>query len=327
MTLPMTILPGYDAVLTQGAALYDDHALGLLRLYGRDRAAIIHRLSTNDVTGLKPGQGIRTVLTNHNGRIIDVLTVHAADDHLLVETSPGNRAAIIALLQQNIFFRDDMQIVPADDLHALTLYGMGATALLERLGAANPGAFLPHALHSTIIAEHAITLSSSLALGGAGYRLFVPNEVCDSIQAAILSAGAVVLSPEAFDVLRIEMGYGVFGREHSLEYIPLETGLSDAISFTKGCYVGQEIIARMESRNRLAKTLRGLSLSALPSGPTALVSAENGDAGILTSYASSPRYGLIGLGYIRTAYSEPGTSLSLEGSSTTATIHLLPFAE
>jgi folate-binding protein YgfZ len=124
----------------------------------------------------------------------------------------------------------------------------------------------------------------------------------------------------------VEAGHGAFGRELSEEYIPLETGLWDAISFNKGCYVGQEIIARMESRGRLAKQLCGLRLpEGLPDGLAlpAKLDAAGKEAGDLTSVVESPRHGLIGLAYVRSAHAEPGGRLAVGGAD--AEVAELPF--
>src|SRR6185503_9460660 len=152
----------------------------------------------------------------------------------------------------------------------------------------------------------------------------------------------VALSAESYDVLRIERGYGVFGRELGQEYIPLETGLLDAVSFTKGCYVGQEIIARMESRNRLAKQLRGLKLS-LEIGDWRLdesadsqslisnlqlpakLEVDGKEAGDLTSVAVSPRFGPIALAYVRSAHAAPGSVVGIAGAGLTGEVVELPF--
>jgi aminomethyltransferase len=134
----------------------------------------------------------------------------------------------------------------------------------------------------------------------------------------------VPLDEASFDILRVERGYGAFGRELSQEYIPLETGLLDAVSFTKGCYVGQEIIARMESRNRLAKQLRGLRLSRPAAAPGKL-DVDGKEAGDLTSAVVSPRFGPIALAYVRSAHAAPGGVVGIAGSDARGEVVELPF--
>ncbi len=330
------VAPDYRAAL-EGAALTDEHTCGRLFMRGRDRAALLQRLSSNDIERLKPGQGVATVLTTPIGRIIDLLIVHALDDALLVTTSPGQGSAVFAHLKKNIFFNDQVTLEPAGRSHAqLSLYGPDATKLLGDLAGTKLPDLRLHHITELQIAETTVRIARRETIGGSSYTLFIPSDAAANIRAAIEQAGAVPLSAESFDILRVEQGIPAFGRELGQEYIPLETGLLAAVSFTKGCYVGQEIIARMESRGRLAKQLRGLRFLAddqqLPAAitehswatPIKLL-VEGKDAGDLTSVAFSPRYGPIGLAYVRTAHAEQGTQIGITGSEAVGEVVELPF--
>jgi aminomethyltransferase len=318
----------YAAAL-EGAALYDSSAQGRIWMRDRDRAALLHRLSTNHVERLRPGDGTQTVLTTPIGRIVDLLSVHCLDDALLLLTSPRRGPDIFSLLRKNIFFNDKVKLEQATDtLGQRTLYGPRAAEALAAVGL--PGADLPD--FGVATAEYAgatIYVARTLPIGGAGLNLIAPPAALAELCAALHAWGAADLDEATHDVLRVELGYGAYGRELSQEYIPLETGLWGAVSFNKGCYVGQEIIARMESRGRLAKQLRGLRLAAPPElpaePPTPLAKLDVGgkEAGDLTSLAESPRFGLIGLAYVRTAHAGPGTSVAAAG--TTAQVVELPF--
>lgn len=303
----------YEAALS-GAALFDSSDRGRIWMRDRDRAALLHRLSTNHIERLRPGEGTRTVLTTPIGRIIDVLTVHCFEDGLLLVSSPGRGPALHALLRKNIFFNDKVKLEDA-------------SAALGQLTLAGPGA----APHGAAIGEHEgaavwVAPAPDAALGGAGYSLYAPAAALPDLAAALRAAGATELDAAARELLRVEHGQPAYGSELSEEYIPLETGLWEAISFNKGCYVGQEIIARMESRGRLAKQLRGLRLSAgAPAGLSlpAKLNAGGKEAGDLTSLVESPRFGTIGLAYVRTAHAEPGTALAVGGAA--AEVVELPF--
>jgi len=321
-------LAAYSAAL-EGAALYDSAALGRVWMRDRDRAALLHRLSSNHIERLKPGEGTQTVLTTQIGRIIDLLTVHCLDDALLLVTSPGRGRAIFSHLRKNIFFNDKVQAEDASAaLGQLTLYGPRATALLAALGL--PGAELPpFGIVAASWREAPLYVARTLPIGGAGLSLIAAPAALAELGAALQAAGAAPLDEATHEVLRVEQGQAAYGHELSLEYIPLETGLWGAVSFDKGCYVGQEIIARMESRGRLAKQLRGLrfalppQLAAEPQTPLAKLAVRGKEAGDLTSLAESPRHGLIGLAYVRTAHAEPGTLVSVGGVD--ATVTMLPF--
>jgi aminomethyltransferase len=329
-----TSLPHDYRAVIEAAALVDETSVGRIFMRGKDRAALLQRLSTNDVAQLRPGEGTRTVLTTPIGRIIDLLTVHALENELLLLTSLGQGPLVFGHLKKNIFFNDQVTLAPAGQSHGqLALYGpLAAETLAWAAGTDVPDLALHHSA-PLLLAGAQILVARRPPLGGDGLTLFVPTEVLETTRAALHHAGAQTLSAANLDVLRVEQGYGAFGRELSQEYIPLETGLLDAVSFSKGCYVGQEIIARMESRGRLAKRLVGLRLSgasaeelpdvALP----ARLDVDGKDAGVLTSAVVSPRCGPIGLAYVRTAHADPGATVRVSEADVRGVVVELPFGE
>jgi len=337
-----TASPAYHAALN-GAALADEGGAGRVFMRGKDRAALLQRLSTNDIARLRPGQGARTVLTTPIGRIIDVLTVHTLEDALLIVTSPGQGGPVWAHLKKNIFFNDQVSLEAAGRSHGqLALYGAGAAALLEQVSGAVLSELLPQHTTTIDLADAQVLVARREPIGGASFTLYLPAEQLDAVRDVLVAGGALSLDADTLDVLRVERGYGAFGRELSQEYIPLETGLLDAVSFTKGCYVGQEIIARMESRGRLAKVLRGLKLTTDDQRPTtdddqpvvggqsssvvpAKLEVDGKEAGDLTSVVVSPRFGPIGLAYVRSAHAAPGGSVGIAGTHVRGEVVELPF--
>jgi tRNA-modifying protein YgfZ len=332
-----TSAASYRAAI-EGAAFADEAGRGRILMRGRDRAALLQRLSTNDIERLRPGAGARTVLTTPIGRIIDVLTVHAFDDTLLLVTSPGQGGPVWAHLKKNIFFQDQVTMEAAGRIYSqLALYGTGAARLLKELADADLSALQLHHTATVTLAGAATLVAAREPIGGPSFTLYPPAEQTEAMQGMLAEAGAALLDEATLDILRIERGYSAFGRELSQEYIPLETGLLDAISFTKGCYVGQEIIARMESRGRLAKQLRGLKLEIddaqhLPNGKhlsslalPAKLTVDGKEAGDLTSVVVSPRFGPIGLAYVRSAHAEPGAMVGIAGSDLQGEVIELPF--
>jgi aminomethyltransferase len=335
--------PGYYAALN-GAAFADEGAAGRIFMRGKDRAALLQRLSTNDIVRLRPGQGARTVLTTPIGRIIDVLTVHALEEALLIATSQGQGGPVWAHLKKNIFFNDQVSLEAAGRSHGqLALYGANATAVLEQLSGSTLGELgLQHTATIELAGAQALVARRE-PIGGTSWTLYPPAERLDAVRDALLASGVAPIDAGTLDVLRVEHGYPAFGRELSQEYIPLETGLLDAVSFTKGCYVGQEIIARMESRGRLAKVLRGLKLTSDDRRPTTdsesdpfvfgrssfvapmKLNVDGKEAGDLTSVVVSPRFGPIGLAYVRSAHAEPGGSVGIAGTSIRGEVVELPF--
>ncbi|MCS6879945.1 MAG: glycine cleavage T C-terminal barrel domain-containing protein [Oscillochloridaceae bacterium] len=324
--------PDAYAAAYEGAALYDSSARGRIWMRDRDRAALLHRLSTNHIERLKPGEGTETVLTTPIGRIIDLLDVYCLEEALLLVASPGQGATILGYLRKNIFFNDRVKVEDAGAaLGELTLYGPRAAVLLADLGIVAAAELPARGIATAAWQDAPLYVAGAAPIGASGYRLIASPSTLERLGPALREAGAVRLDAPTYDVLRVEHGYGAFGRELSQEYIPLEAGLWSAVSFNKGCYVGQEIIARMESRGRLAKQLRGLRFAALPelpaeaAMPLARLDAEGKEAGDLTSLVESPRYGLIGLGYVRTAHAAPGTVLHV--ASACVEVVELPFGD
>lgn len=317
--------PSYTAA-HEGAAFVASPGSSRIWMRDRDRASLLHRLSTNNIERLRPGEGLRTVLTTPIGRIIDLLSVYCLEDALLLVGSPDQGPPVYSHLRKNIFFNDKVRLEAAgNSLGQLMLFGPRAGATLAALGL--PGADLPpHGVAATHWRDAPLYVAATMPIGGAGFALLPAAEQAGALAQALREAGALALDDATYDTLRVEQGYPAFGRELSLDYIPLEAGLWDAISFSKGCYVGQEIIARMESRGRLAKQLRGLRFAdgGLPAQLPARLSVQGKEAGDLTSVAASPRLGPIGLAYVRTAYSDPGTEVQV--GALTATIAELPFA-
>lgn len=329
-----TVIPRAEpvayAAAYEGAVLFDCSERGRIWMRDRDRAALLHRLSTNQIEGLRPGEGNETVLTTPIGRIIDLLGVLCLADGLLLVSSPGRGPALFSHLRKNIFFNDKVKLEDAStSLGQLALYGPQADELLAGLGL--PGAELPpFGVATASWCDQPLYVAATRPLGGGGRWLIAPPAALAELETALRNAGAYPLDAPTHEVLRVEAGYGAYGRELSPEYIPLESGLWDAVSFSKGCYVGQEIIARMESRGRLAKALRGLRLSETPAlpvpapTPLAKLAAAGKEAGDLTSLVESPRYGLIGLAYVRTAYLTGEVPLNAAGSA--AELADLPFS-
>jgi aminomethyltransferase len=318
----MNLPHDYQAALT-GAALIDEPNAGRILMHGRDRAALLQRLTTNDIERLRPGHGLTTVLTTPIGRIIDLLAVYARDDSLVVLTSPGQGPAIFSHLKKNIFFNDQVTLEPAGrSLTQFGLFGPQARAILETI---NTMPLPDLALHQHTLLSPAAGSGRVIRRAGIGaapgapsedaqgWTLLIPSDAAEALRASLLAAGVVPLSATTYEALRVEAAIPAFGHELSQEYIPLETGLLGAISFNKGCYVGQEIIARMESRGRRAKQLCLLTLSA-PADAPAKLAVEGKEAGDLTSSTNSPRHGPLGLAYVRSAHAEVGSTIAIANS-------------
>lgn len=315
-------LEAYRAAATN-AVYFDRSTTGCVEVTGRDRLALVHRLSTNAVANLTPGQGQITVLTTNIGRIIDLVTVLALDDNTIWVATSANRGPDVATyFKRNMFFNDQFAVRDlTQTLNQMRVYGPQATALLEQLTGLDLGAVeLWHHVGAEIDG-FPVRLVKIRPIHGAGWSLFVDVAAADALSEALDKAGAALLDRATFTVLRVEAGYPAVA-ELNQEYIPLEANLWDAVSFNKGCYVGQEIIARMDSRGRLAKKLMGLELSGPVPTPGELL-ADGKNAGDVTSVVWSPALERhIGLGYVRTNFA---TGAALQVGDQTARVVELPF--
>jgi folate-binding protein YgfZ len=273
--------------------LFDEQSYGRIQMRGADSLALLQRLTTNDMLKLQSGAGCQTVLTTPIGRMMDVLHVVHAGDVIWVLTSRDQGPAVYSHLKKNIFFNDKVTLAPAGRIHhQLALYGNDATAWLEShygVSLANVPMWHAHMHDGAMFVRVA-------AVGGDGWRVIMPSD--GAHDAALRTVPA--LNDAELALWQIEAGVPAFGAELTLDYIPLEAGLWSAISFTKGCYVGQEIIARMESRGRLAKNLTRVRVSQMHATPAVITTSGGKEAGVLTRMAESPRYGLIGLAYLST---------------------------
>jgi tRNA-modifying protein YgfZ len=309
------VVAEYHAAL-DAAVLMDRSHEGRLQLTGRDRLTLPHRISTNDIESLTEGESRPTIFTNPNARILDrAWVVHRGDSALLL-TEPGRGAALMGYIQRNIFFNDDVQVRDlSTETHAFALHGAAAGAVLVQY--TNKGL-------KPVVGEDAL-LSAVFEIAGAqvvavpikpvsntAYMLTVPREAAAEVWRALLEAGQSVGLRAAgslvYNALRIRAGRPGVGRELSSEYIPLEVGLWDEVSFSKGCYTGQEIIARMESRGRLARTMVRVTLDTPLDAPAELT-ADGKSAGMLTSAVTTPDGEHIGIAVVKMAHAQPGRVL------------------
>ena len=295
----MDIEQEYAAAQT-GSVMIDAAALGRLKFTGKTRLDFLHRLSTNDVAKLQTGQGTATVFLTPIARMIDRTLLYARPDDVLMITSRGNQTRVLAWLRKYIFFNDDVQIKDVtDSIGMISVFGVEANQAIQRFSGADMADLPLHHWCDVSVADISILIARADPIGGGGFHLIFDRAAHDVIWSALINAGVTAIGEATYQVLRVEAGRPEFGRELGDEYIPLEAGLWPDVSFTKGCYTGQEIIARLESHQRLAKHLVGLRFEAEVALP-ATVFVENHEAGTVTSVVHSPRLGWIGLGYLRT---------------------------
>ena len=287
---------------------------GCLKATGEDSLDLLNRLSTNRVDHLDLGNWAPTVLTSDRGRIVDLLSVVNAGDCVYLLTSPGQQQAVIDWLDKYTIMEDlEVEDVSAA-LPVVALAGAGASAIigLDDTGPDHlPGRQYPA---PTVNVGGVDAIAVAHPLGSVPcHLLLAPAEAADTIAAALREAGAEAIGDEGWETLRVQSGAPAFGTEMGEPYNPLEAGLIGAIDFTKGCYIGQEVIARLDSYDRVQKYLAILRFS---DGSDVTVGAslafDGRTAGNVTSLYRTPGGEIRGLGYVRTAAAEPGSTLELQ---------------
>jgi tRNA-modifying protein YgfZ len=311
--------------LHEGAALLDRTAeRGRLELRGADRRGYLHGLLTNDIAALAAGAGCYAALLTPQGRMISDMRLSELRDRLIVDLPSATTDEVRRRFADFIFSED----VEVQDISATVvqwgLYGPAAATLVASVleageAEATGGVVLPPLsgnAERTFRGRPAIVVGSDDA-GVAGFEILVDAAVSDALRQALVAAGARTIEAATADVARVEAGRPVFGRDMDATTIPLEAGIEDrAISLTKGCYVGQEIIIRVLHRGqgRVAKRLVGMVGSAGegPLVPGMRLESGGREIGSLTSAVESPRLRRpIALGYVHRDFSEPGHVLEV----------------
>lgn len=314
----------YDAAL-HGAVLLDRSHEARLRLDGEDRYTLMQRMSTNDVLNLALNGGRPTVFTTPNGRVIDRVEVYAAENYALLIGGPGRATALQNYIQRNIFFRDKVRV---GDLTAVTrqfgLHGPHAARIADTLTPEASALPLFGAAEAEVGGQPVMIVRAKPLIGDH-FRIIVATDHAAAVWDALLGSGAGPAGAQLYNILRIRAGVPAAGRELSEAYIPLELGLWDEVSFTKGCYTGQEIIARMESRGKLAKTIAAVHLDAPSESPVDLL-IDGRRAGILTSAVTAPDGIHYGIALLKPDQAQVGAQ-AITASGIPVTVTGLPGAQ
>ena len=308
----------YEAA-TNHVGLLDRSYVGRLRLTGEDGLDLLNRLSTNDVEELvTAGQGMYTVLTSNKGRILDLLFVLRLDDGLLVLTGPESRGTVAEWIDFYTFAEDVTVEDVTEDMAMLAVMGPKAPELLDELTGHEVSSLDRFHSASTKIGDIKVLVIRTDFASGPGYDLCIPASSAERLWRELLERGAAYgIGPvglEASEVVRIERVIPASGKELSEEFNPLEANMLDYISFNKGCYVGQEVVARLNTYQKVQKHLVSLTwdLDADPLPDVGLM-LEGKRVGTLTSAVKSPHLQRgIGLGYVRKAQAQSGAQLTIE---------------
>lgn len=315
------------AAARDAAGLFDHAYRAMISARGSDRARFIHSMTTNDVKSLAPGHGLYSVLLDVRGHILADLDVYCEEDQLLIATDCDLVEKIFAALgKYNIGNRTVLNRLP---LSSLAVVGPKSGALLrEALGVTPPaqGQF-------TRMAEQDVRVIYDYSAGLEGYEVWAAPQELDALRAVLIEkgkpAGLAPCGAQTLEMLRIEAGIPKYGSELAEDTLPLEAGIHagarPAVSFNKGCYIGQEIVERARSRGRVNWKLMGLIVESPSAPPEEKVMKDGAQVGEITSSCVSIGLGkTIALAYLRREAADPGTRLVL-ASGAGAAVTSLPF--
>lgn len=299
---------------------------GRFRIGGKDATDLIHHLTTNHIKKLRPNEGCDAVLLTSKARVLDWLEVWREEDGYLLVTSPNRRAIFTPHAQKFILYRQDVKIKDVSEQGAwFGIFGGELSKVLAKWQCESILDMPMNSLLQTEVEGVAVTLSRTRRLPGTGVLLW--SDDAEKLGAIIQNSTAELCEDALYNRLRIEAGVPVTGLELTEAVNPWEANFDDAISLDKGCYNGQEVVARLHAYKKIKQRLMGLRLEhALPLGESIALKSDGRAAGMLTSSADSPEFGAIGLGYVRSNYQEEGQVLDLESTpAQKVTVCALPF--
>ena len=295
---------GQDAV-SASCAVADRSDLGRLIATGPDLLSLLHRLSTGDVKDLRPGQGRETVVTNAKGRIVERLFVHhLGDDGVLLVAGPGGAPRVQAHLQKFTFAENTGLSDVTAATFAFALLGPRWTE--AALAVAIPE-LAPYGSASCTLAGVRVHAARTNGFDANGVLLIGPREEAPRVRDTLVDAatrfGGGAIEAEVLEAWRIRNGLPAPGCELTEDHNPLEAGLHDAVSFTKGCYVGQEVVARLNTYGKVSRTLVVLEFESGTSIPALGAAIVHGGSavGAVTSATLPPgQLCPVALAYVKT---------------------------
>ncbi len=282
------------SLLRQEAGLVDLSWRGVLEMAGRDRARFLHGMCTNDIKKLKPGQGCMAAIVTRQGKMVAEMIAYAAENALLLEMDRSNLQPTIDSLGR--FLVADDVTMKVSDAAVVGVWGPKARALL---GIPDLGDF-------NFLLRESVLVARNRTLGLEGCHLLVPGAKADEV-GRLLSHGLSPAGFEAFEALRIEAGFPRWGADMDGNLLPMEAGLEPiAVSYSKGCYIGQEVIQRVKTYSEPPKMLVQLEVEGASSGDK--ISANGEEIGHVTSASTA-----LALGYVRKEFKAPGSHVDVAG--------------
>jgi folate-binding protein YgfZ len=307
-----------------------------LILTGDDRVRFLHGMVTNDIEALRPGQGCHAAMLTTKGKMVADLVVYCDAEALLLEMDPSLREKVKGIFDKHIIMDDVVVEDVTDDVRELGVYGEDAAEAIARgLGVDAAGLAGLAGLENYAFVEVASAGAGSGEGAGNGKvrvarapELGVPGFHVIGGGAGLAAAiGGEPLGDDELEEWRIEAGTPLYGIDMGEDRLPIEAGVTDAVSFTKGCYLGQEVIARATNLGHINRRLVGLVVDGddVVARGAKLSAPTRAEAGVVTSSARSRRLGrVIALAYVHRTLWDQGTEVEVAGRR--ARVVTLPFA-
>lgn len=312
-------IAGEYAALRTSAMLVDRSARGRVRIAGDKAPELVTGLVTNDVIALQPGHGQYAAALNPKGKIVADVRIFRFDEHLLIDTPPRAHAGWLALVRKYV----NPRLAPYRDessaIRDLGVFGVQSRRIVSEITGLTGDVLAslgPYAhAHALLDAETSVDVARVPDLELEGYELFVPQSAYAGLWQRALVAGAIPAGLLAWEIARVEAGRPEWGLDIDESTIPQEANLDDlhAISYTKGCYVGQEVVARVHFRGHVNRHLRGIRCGHHEPPPehAALLDEAGKQVGDVRTSALSPRLGAIALAMVRREVA-PGATLRVQ---------------
>ena len=296
--------------LNNRAAIYDRSDIGRIRAVGSDVLDLLNRLSTNEVISLSDSGGMPTVLTNEKGRIIDLIIILDVGQYKLLMTGNGRVEIVKEWIEKYTFVEESYLEDITSETFLASILGPKASEVIQDVFKVDCSKMELYQSVKASLNSLDIQLVRTDPLKDEGFDIFAPINLKEYVWDAFLDIGVVKLERKCFDRQRILRGIPVSGKELTEEHNPLEAGLTKCINFSKGCYIGQEVVARLDTYDKLKMNLVTVQSPAdteLTDGDILRFSGKQ--VGHVTSVVSDARFN-IGLAYVRRIASKPGSLLS-----------------
>ena len=298
-----------EAALT-AAVFAPIHNVGWIRVTGEDRVRWLNGIVTNSITALKPGEGCYNFFLNAQGRIQGDCTAWLLEDSIMLETAADRITTLIAYLDHFIIM-DDVELTPLANRAGLLLLGANARKALHEQGLP-----IPESLIATLWQEEEMTLlPAHYQTLGPRFELWSDAATLGLFTESLRHAGATEASPETLEAIRLLEATPLYGTDIRDKELPQETNQTRALHFSKGCYLGQEIVERIRSRGQVNRLFQALTLTGAVPEPGTVLTANDKPAGEITSAANVPGHGILALGYIRREALDTKATLTYTGGT------------